>query len=146
MKKIPKIEISKIIKAPRAKVWEVISDPEAMPKYDKNVKSVEVHSREGNTVIKTHISIVRGQETKIKEKWTLYPQEKIETETLEGPADMKGLQLFEEVPEGTKVTFVMDISFKGIIGKTLGRLLAGPKLREFADEYIESLAKYIEAQ
>ena len=142
---MPKMEISKIIKAPRAKVWETASDPETRPKYDKNMKSIEVLSREGNTVISTHTSIVRGQETKAKDKWTLYPQEKIETESLDGPADVKGVQLFEEVPEGTKVTLSYDINFKGIIGKTLGRLLAGPKLREFADEYIESMAKYIEA-
>ncbi len=140
------MEISKIIKAPRSKVWETASDPETRPNYDKNMKSIEVLSREGNTVISTHTSIVRGQETKAKDKWTLYPQEKIETESLDGPADVKGVQLFEDVPEGTKVTLSYDINFKGIIGKTLGRLLAGPKLREFADEHIESMAKYIEAQ
>ena len=143
---MPKIEISKIIKAPRAKVWETVSDPEARPKYDKNMKSSEVSSREGNTLIETHTSIIRGQETGGKNKWTLYPQEKIETESLEGPADVKGVWLFEEVSEGTKTTIVYDVSFKGVIGKILGRLLAGSKLREFADEYIESMAKYIEAQ
>ena len=95
----------------------MVSDPEARPKYDKSVKSIEVLSREGNTVISTHVGIVRGQETKGKDKWTLYPQEKIETESLEGcPADVKGVQLFEEVPEGTKVTLAYDVSFKGIIG------------------------------
>jgi carbon monoxide dehydrogenase subunit G len=143
---MPKIEISHIIKAPRAKVWEVVSDPEAAPKYDKNTISIEVHSREGNTIIMTRTSILGGQETKTKDKWTLYPQEKIETESLEGPADVKGIQLFEEVSEGTKATLAYDISFKGIIGKTMGRLLAGPKLQEFADDAIESMAKYIEAQ
>jgi carbon monoxide dehydrogenase subunit G len=143
---MPKMEISRIIKAPRAKVWEIVSDPETALKYDKNTKSIEVHSREGNTIIITRTTIIGGQETKSKEKWTLYPQEKIETETLEGPADLKGFQLFEEVPEGTKTTAAYDISFKGIIGKILGRILAGPKLREFADEAIEGMAQYIEAQ
>jgi carbon monoxide dehydrogenase subunit G len=143
---MPKIEISRIIKAPRAKVWEIVSDPETELKYDKNTKSIEVHSREGNTIIITRTSIIGGRETKLKEKWTLYPQEKIETETLEGPVVVKGFQLFEEVPEGTKTTVAYDISFKGIIGKILGRILAGPKLREFADEAMEGMAQYIEAQ
>jgi carbon monoxide dehydrogenase subunit G len=143
---MPKIEISHIIKAPRAKVWEVVSDPEATLKWDKNRISVEVHSREGNTIITTHTSILGGQETKNKDKWTLYPPEKIETESLEGPADVKGIQLFEEVPEGTKVTFSYDVSFKGVIGQVIGRFLAGPKLREFADDAIEGLTQYIEAQ
>jgi uncharacterized membrane protein len=144
--KIPKVEISKIIKAPRTKVWEAISDPETMPKWDVNTKSAQVLSREGNTVIMTHTTVTGGTEAEIKERWTYYPQERIETETLEGSqVDVKGFQLYEEVPEGTKVTLSYDIGFKGIVGQTLGRLLAGPKLRAFIEETIEGMAKYSEA-
>jgi uncharacterized membrane protein len=122
VKKMPNVEISKVIKAPRTKVWEAISDPETMPKWDVNTKSAKV------------------------ERWTYYPQERIETETLEGSqVDVKGFQLYEEVPEGTKVTLSYDIGFKGIVGQTLGRLLAGPKLRAFIEETIEGMAKYSEA-
>jgi uncharacterized membrane protein len=143
---MPKVEISKIIKAPRAKVWEAISDPETMPKWDVNTKSAKVLSREGNTVIMTHITVTGGTEAEIKERWTYYPQERIETETLEGSqVDVKGFQLYEEVPDGTKVTLSYDIGFKGIVGQTLGRLLAGPKLRAFIEETIEGMAKYSEA-
>jgi uncharacterized membrane protein len=143
---MPKVEISKIIKAPRTKVWEAISDPETMPKWDVNTKSAKVLSREGNTVIMTHTTVTGGTEAEIKERWTYYPQERIETETLEGSqVDVKGFQLYEEVPDGTKVTLSYDIGFKGIVGQTLGRLLAGPKLRAFIEETIEGMAKYSEA-
>jgi len=80
------------------------------------------------------------------ETWTLHPPEKIEIEILEGPVRGRTIQTYEEVPEGTKVTWSSDISFKGVLGKILGRLLVGSKLEESSAHTLEELEKYIETR
>jgi uncharacterized protein YndB with AHSA1/START domain len=143
---LPVIEASRVIKAPRAKVWAVFTDPENQLKWDpEGIKSVKILERKGNTVSWEGRHIMGGREVTLTHKYTLYPTERIE-EVLEGPAVSRGGFKFEEVPEGTKMTLSYDISFKGVIGRIIGRLLVGPKLGEYADQILENLAKYIEAQ
>ncbi len=52
------------------KIWEAISNPETMPEWDTSTKPAEVLSRDGNTVMMTHTTVMEGTETAIKEKWT----------------------------------------------------------------------------
>ena len=133
-------------KAPRAEAWAVFTDPESQLKWDpEGIKTVKVLERKGNTISWEGRHIMGGREVTLTHNYTLYPTEKIE-EVLEGPADGRGEFKFEEVPEGTKMTISYDISFKGVLGRIIGRLLVGPKLKEYADQILENFAKYIEAQ
>jgi len=141
-----KVEVSRVIKAPRKKVWEVVSDPTSLPKFIPDIKSVEVLSRVGNTITYKTTSIMGGREVKMTQKYTLHPPERMEEEILEGPIDMRVTTILEEVPEGTKYTRSGDVSFKGVLGRILGRLFAGSKLQEGAEETTDKMAKYIEAQ
>ena len=142
-----KVEVSRVIKAPRKKVWEVITDPTLLPIFmGPALKSVEVLSRVGNTITYKTTSTMGGREIKTKNKWTLHPPDRMEDEILEGPIDWRGTTILEEVPEGTKYTISADVSFKGILGRMLGRLFGGSKLQEGGEETTEKLAKYIEAQ
>jgi len=143
---LPKVEVSRVIKAPRGKVWEVAADPESMLKWWPGAKSVDVLSRERNTITIRGTGTEGGREVTMTEKWTLHPPEKIEIEVLEGPVLGRTIQTYEEVPEGTKVTWSSDISFKGVLGRILGRLFVGSRLQDSIAQTLEEMAKYIEAQ
>jgi len=138
------VEVSRVIKAPRKKVWEVVSDPTSTPKFNPDLKSVEVLSRVGNTITFKSMAIMGGREVKTMNKWTLHPLERMEDEILEGPIDMRGTTILEEVPEGTKYTWSGDVSFKGVLGRILGRLFVGSKLQEGTEDWVDKMAKYIE--
>lgn len=141
---MPKVEFSKVIKAPRGKVWEVAADPESMLKWWPGSKSVDILNRDRNTMTIRGVGTEGGREVTMTERWTLHPQEKIEIEFLEGPILGRGVQLFEEVPEGTKVTWSSDIRFKGILGSIMGRLFWS-RVKDTAGQPLENMAKYIES-
>jgi len=142
---LPKVVVSRVIKAPRGKVWEVAANPESMLKWWPGSKSVDILSREGNTITIRGTGTEAGREVTMTEKWTLHPPEKIELEILEGPILGSVIQTYEEAPEGTKVTWSSDIRFKGVLGKILVKLI-GSKVQEHAAEPLENLARYIESQ
>jgi len=142
---LPKVVVSRVIKAPRGKVWEVAANPESMLKWWPGSKSVDILSREGNTITIRGTGTEAGREVTMTEKWTLHPPEKIELEILEGPILGSVIQTYEEAPEGTKVTWSSDIRFKGVLGKILAKLI-GSKVQEHAAQPLENLARYIESQ
>ena len=143
---MPKVEISRVIKAPREKVWEVAANPKTMLEWWPGSESVEILGREGNTLTVRGVGTMEGRRSTMTETWTLYPPEKIEQEIFEGPIRGRSVQTYEEVPEGTKVTWSSDISFKGIMGKIFGSLLVGSKLQDSFAHILEELAKYIETK
>jgi carbon monoxide dehydrogenase subunit G len=108
-------------------------------------ESVEVLSREGNTITVRGTGTMEGREVTMTEKWTLYPPEKIELEIFEGPVLGRTIQTYEEVPKGTKVTWSSDIKFKGVLGSIMGRLFWS-RVKGSIGQPLEDMAKYIEAQ
>ena len=141
---MPKAEISRVIKAPRGKVWEVAADPKSMLQWWPGSKSVDILNQEGNTMTVKGVGTEGGREVTMTEKWTLHPQETIEIEFLEAPFLGSSVQLFEEVPEGTKVTWSSDIRFKGVLGNVLGRLLWS-RAKDTLGQPLEEMARYIES-
>ena len=144
-RELPKVEVSRVIRAPRGKVWEVAANPELMTEWWPGGGSVEILSREGNTITIRGTQTQGGREVSMTEKWTLHPPEKIEIEFLEGPIRGKSIETFEEVSEGTKVNWSSDIRFKGVLGSVMGRLLWS-RFKGSIGQPLENLAKYIEAQ
>ena len=122
-----------------------MADPESMLEWWPGAETIEILSREGNTLVVKGGGTMEGRKFVMTEKWTLYPPEKIDLELLEGPFYFKTIQTFEEVPEGTKLTWSSDISFKGVVGKILS-IFGGSKLKDFSAQTLDELAKYVEAQ
>ena len=91
---MPKIEVSRVIKASRVEVWKVAADPQSMLKWWLGAKSVDVLNREGNTLTVRGTGIEAGREFTMTETWTLHPQEKVEIEILEGPARGRTTQTY----------------------------------------------------
>lgn len=140
---MPKVEVSKVIKAPRGKVWEIAANPELLAEWWPGGGTVEILGREGNTITIRGTQTQGGREVSLTERWTLHPPEKLELEFLEGMIRGKNLQTYEEVPEGTKVTWSSDIRFKGVLGSIMGRLFWS-RFKGQAAQPLEELAKYIE--
>jgi len=127
-------EDSRVIGAPRQKVWELLSDMGNWPRWLNEegafkVLSHDVVSAEGNVVICDEIAEVKGRKRWSRDKYTLLPQEGIEETYLEGP--MRGRMVFSlrDVPGGTKVTLRSETHRQG-----LGRVFSAVSGRGSTDE------------
>ena len=134
-----------MVKAPREKVYSAYTDFEAMPRWSRQVTAVKVVGREGAVVriesegrpgSRPHISVA---------KLTLSPPERVETESETKFTRTRRTVRFEEVPEGTRVTAVLDVWVKGVWawvfasrGKEFAESAARAGLASFA-EYVENL-------
>lgn len=112
-------EDSKVIRAPRQRVWDLLADMGDWPKWLNEegafrIVSHDVVSTEGNVVICDEIAEVRGKKRWSRDKYTLRPQEGIVETYLEGP--MRGRMVFslQDVPGGTRVTVKTETHRTGI--------------------------------
>ena len=139
------VEVSYVVKAQREKVYAAYTDFEAWPKWSKQATTVRVVRREGGTV-SIENEIVSGGRLRITvAKLTLSPPEGVETEGETRLTKTKRAVRFEDAPEGTKVTAVLDVRVKGLWasifaprGKDEAESSAREGLRDFA-EYVERL-------
>lgn len=126
MKKIS-LEGSWVIKAPREKVYEIISDFENMPKYfPKVVKAVRIVNRVGNNLtIEADVKSF-GKVYKVNMNTRLRPPEGFisENESTFGTSGHEELFL-EEVPEGTKINYIYEIDIHKPWLRIVAKLLIG---------------------
>jgi uncharacterized membrane protein len=139
------VEVSHVVKAPREKVYAAYADFEAWPKWSRQATVVRVVGREGGTVSIESETVSDGRPRIAVAKLTLSPPEGVETERETRLTRARRTVRFEEVPEGTKVTAVLDFRVKGpwawifaTRGKDEAEASAREGLRSFA-EYVESL-------
>ena len=77
-----KIQSSVDINAPLEKVWNIVSDLDAEPKFWKGTKEVRNISKQGNVVIREVTIAFKG--SKCIQTVTLFPKEKIQAEFTKG--------------------------------------------------------------
>ena len=133
------------MKAKREKVYAAYTDFETWPKWSRQVTTVRVIRREGSTVSIESESVSGGRLRITVAKLTLSPPEGVETEGETRLIRAKRTVRFEDAPEGTKVTAVLDVRVKGPWawifaprGKDEAESSAREGLTSFA-EYVESL-------
>lgn len=111
-------EGSRVIRAPKRVVWELLTNMEDWPKWvfsdGFRVLSHNVISVKGNTMIVDELSEVDGKKIWSRDKYVLYPEERVEESFIEGP--MRGRMIFtlEEVDGGTKISILTEIGFIGM--------------------------------
>jgi hypothetical protein len=139
------VEVPYVVKAQREKVYATYTDFEAWPKWSRQATVVRVVRREGTTVSIESETVSRGKPRATLAKLTLLPPEAVETETETRLTRGRRTVRFEDVPEGTKVTAVLDVRVKvpwswlfAPRGKDQAESFALEGLRSFA-EYVESL-------
>ena len=141
---MPRIELTKTIRAPRGYAYSVLANVDELPKAFKNYKSARLVGKEGDAAIIEAEVEAEGRTSKWKIKTRYFLNERIEEEIDNDLAVGKATITFSDVPEGTKLTLVDDATFKGAVGKLLGGLAKG-RLEKYLDGDLESYKSYVEA-
>jgi ribosome-associated toxin RatA of RatAB toxin-antitoxin module len=140
-----RIELAQLVKAPREQVFLAWTDCEAWPTWDPVVFTrVRVTERVGNTVrIDAEVKFM-GLRMPRKERHILTPPEKIEVVGGIPNATNTTVWTFEAVPEGTLLTAVLDIEFKGLL--RLLQPIAAWQGQTVLRDWMRAFARYVEAQ
>lgn len=140
-------EDSRVIRAPKAQVWNLLADMGNWPKWLNEegtfrILSHDVVSTDGNIVVCDEIAEVRGKRRWSRDKYTLHPTDGIEETYLEGP--MRGRMVFslEDAPNGTKVTVKTETHRAGL--RRFASALAGAQTTdETRKGFLNALARAV---
>jgi carbon monoxide dehydrogenase subunit G len=139
-----RIEQAQVVKAPREQVFQAWTDYEAWPRFSGLFTRVSVKERVGNTVRVDAEVKVMGRRTARSEKHVLTPPEQVRVEGETEGATNTTLWTFEPVPEGTRVTAVVEAELRGLT-RLLGPL-AKRQLQTLLNQWMRGLARYVEAR
>lgn len=148
MKQI-RLEGAYIIKAPREKVYEIMTDFENVPKHFPSVaKSARVLKRDGNNlIVEVETKAFLFSKTyKVRMETTLRPNEGFTSVNTSSLGVEHEVVNFEEIPEGTRMVYRNDVEIKSRFFRIFANLL----LKKIALKYwehavINKLKKMLEA-
>lgn len=141
---LTRIELARIVKAPRDRVFEAITDNESWPEFSKLFTRVTVTERTESTVQFDAELKVMGRKFKRTEKHVLAPPEQILVEgKMTGMSNTSRWE-FQAVPEGTLVNGVVEVRHPGMY-RLLG-ILTDRMMRNSFAEWLEAFARYVEAK
>ncbi len=139
-----RVEQAQVVRAPREQVFQAWTDYEAWPRFSGLFTQVSVRERAGNTVhIEAELKLM-GRKIGRSEKHVLTPPEQVRVEGETEGATNTTLWTFEPVPEGTRVTAVVDAELGGVT-KLLGPL-AKRQMQTMLRDWMQGLARYVEAR
>src|SRR5260370_4779413 len=140
-----RIEQTQLVKAPREQVFQVWPDYEAYPSWDPVVFTrVTVVERGENTARLDEEVKFMGLRMRRTEKLVLTPPEKVEVNGSIPNATNTTVWTFEAVPEGTMLTAVLEIQFKGVL--KLLQPIAEQQGRTALREWMRAFAHHVEAE
>jgi len=138
------VEVSRVFRAPREKVFRTITDvenaPRVLPQY---FKSIRVLKRDGD-LLETDEEVEYGsRKIRQRARHRVIPPDRHEVEVVEGDtAGTRVVETYAEVPEGTKVNIKANIQLGGV-AKLLGGLVKG-KIEASMKELLDDFAKVVE--
>ncbi len=138
------VEQAQVVRAPREQVFEAWTDYEACPRFSGLFTRVSVKERAGNTVHVIAEIKVMGRRTARSERHVLTPPEQVRVEGETEGATNGTLWTFEPVPEGTRLTAVVDADL-GAVTRLLGPL-ARRQVQTMLRDWMQGLARYVEAK
>lgn len=135
-----------IIKAPRAKVYEIVTDFEKAPIYFPNIaNSLKIIKKEGNHLSIEAITKTFGMPFKVQMETDLLPRQGFKSINESRLAIENETFLLDDAAEGTKITYRNDVTIKNNLLKLFARILIGqPALWFWERMYIDALRKIIE--
>ncbi len=138
---MPKIQDSVTVSAPIEKVWEVVTDFEARPKWAPRVQEVEILGggplKEGSD-----IRIQVGRRAFIPKVVELRPRERLVLRA--GGAAVKADHIYEVASSGDGSTLTLTAQYGGPLGAIFGLLLRKQTRRDIADE-LSAMKRAIES-
>ena len=135
------IDTSIEINAPIDKVWDIISDLDAEPKFWKGTKETKIISRDGNLI--TREIVIAFRDSKCMQKITLEPKERIHAEFTKGI--IKGSKtLILKTKDGASILEAnWDVKMSGLAGMFTGMIKK--HIRSGTEQAIKSIKQQAES-
>ncbi|HEY8449204.1 MAG TPA: aromatase/cyclase [Bacillota bacterium] len=144
---MPLVEVSRVIRGPRAAVYELVRNMERFPEFMDDVLSVKVLEREGNATITEWVTQLEGRRLRWKERDEFDDANyRIRYRQTEG--DLKkfeGEWILEAVPEGTRVTLTIDFELGIPMFAALLEPIAKVKLRQNVEAMLAAIQQQVES-
>ena len=135
------IETSIEINASIDKVWDVISDLDAEPKFWKGTKETKIISRDGNVI--TREIVIAFRDSKCMQKITLEPKERIHAEFIEGIIKGSKTLNLRSKDGGSLLEANWDVKMTGLAGMFTGMIKK--HIRSGTEQAIKSIKKQAES-
>ena len=112
------IQSSVDINAPLEKVWNIVSDLDAEPKFWRGIKEVRNISKQGNII--TREVTIAFKDSKCMQTVTLYPKEKIQAEFIKGVINGTKTIILTPKDGTTHLGAIWDMKLSGMMGVFTG--------------------------
>ncbi len=106
------------INAPLEKIWDIISDLDAEPKFWKGTKEVRNISKQGNVV--TREITIAFKDSKCLQTVTLYPKEKIQAVFTKGVINGTKTIILTQKEGATRLEAIWNMKLSGMMGMFTG--------------------------
>ena len=134
------IDTSVEINASIDKVWDIISDLDAEPKFWKGTKETKIISRDGNLI--TREIVIAFRDSKCMQKITLEPKERIHAEFTEGIIKGSKTLTLKTKDDGSLLEANWDIKMSGLAGMFTG--IIKKHIRSGTEQALESIKQKAE--
>jgi carbon monoxide dehydrogenase subunit G len=108
------------INAPLEKIWDIISDLDAEPKFWKGTKEVRNISKQGNVV--TREITIAFKDSKCLQTVTLYPKEKIQAAFTKGIINGTKTIILTQKEGATRLEAIWEMKLSGMMGMFTGMI------------------------
>lgn len=132
------------VKAPRERVYAAYTDFGSMPKWSGQLSEVKITRREGDTIQLEAVGLSGGRGRTATRTMRLVPPTRVESHSETRFTRTKRAVLFEEVPEGTRVTAMADVDVKGLWSKIL-TTKGQDEVEPSAMQELAAFARYVES-
>ena len=135
------IDTSIEINAPIDKVWDIISDLDAEPKFWKGTKETKIISRDGNLI--TREIVIAFRDSKCMQKITLEPKERIHAEFTKGIIKGSKTLILKTKDDGSILEANWDVKMGGLAGMFTGMIKK--HIRSGTEQAIKSIKQQAES-
>jgi len=137
---VVQIQSSVDINASLEKVWNIVSDLDAEPKFWKGTKEVRNISKQGNVV--TREVTIAFKDSKCMQTVTLYPMEKIQVEFTKGIINGTKTIILTSKEGVIHLEAVWDMKLSGMMGVFTGMIKK--HIQSGTDQALESIKQEVE--
>ena len=135
------IDTSIEINASIDKVWDIISDLDAEPKFWKGTKETKIISRDGNLI--TREIVIAFRDSKCMQKITLEPKERIHAEFTKGIIKGSKTLILKTKDDGSILEANWDVKMGGLAGMFTG--MVKKHIRSGTEKALESIKQQAES-
>jgi len=140
------LEVSTLVRAPKAKIFQIIKDPHKLLRFAKGIESVEVLEKEGHRLLVRFQGRVGWLRLDSTHEAVFKPPDLLRFVQVKGDFEcLAGSYTLEGRPEGTRVTYTVSFSL-GIpfLGDLVGKVWIRRMMRMMAEELLEGIRQEAE--